>query len=898
MEDKTKDYKQQTIKKFMVNRSKESQSSHDAQKSSDVSNGGTRSINDDKTKRRRINENGYTAVIDHLTDEEDEVKKKEDTHSGAQASDVQISSSRKGDERGEKRSIKIRARGKPLNQKSTKPFSLLGTHLGVINLTDEEEEEEEEDTQFYFEDGDLINNGGGFSGGFNRMDVGEYRKSTVVEVSSSNIWQNRERFVERDEKLRHCFNDTFWTANEMFVSRHTLGWEGTSGSNRSDSFVMILSKKDRVGNGARVKAGQPVRLIRLEDKERLKKWEDSEEKPGKKHGVLEFVEVLSAACSSEPGELFDSSEQAPTIRALECDLLETLPESTWDDYDEIAVVVLEFFQTGGVLKFLQKNWDLVPFIRATKEGNFPQGDHSMVDSRGRGTFFGIGTTSVEYENLVKQCMESLCSLSEATGTEMHLRSMRIANVCKMFGIAPGAKIITGLHHPVTRMFSGFDRISYGAKVYDKKKGIKWDVVPFQYSQRDLETNCEEVRNRTKKEAAKREEFRRVEKEKREKLKAEMAAEREEWRRMEKEKREELRKEKAKELKALKDKKAAELEKLMKTRRERLKKTLESLGLVKVVATSDSIEKGPDELFFKKSYRYLRNAQFEDDEEVWRNVDTCVQTFGKELAAKCFKNQSFVYALCQKKTSTAFLGRIVEVLDKVDKGVITELPICNCFFAALSKHGVDFVNLIVEVRDVYNGALPTGDSLFAALSKHGIDFVGLIMYLRDEIFKGALPICNSFFAALSKENSGAFVGLIVYLRNEIFKGALPTGGSFFAALSKEVGGDVTFSKHLAPIKNEFFAENARQFTTVCSRSTFCSRLSARGADAVIEDLSKIEEEIGKGSVGRITVEQWEYFPEKDGQIDEFIEKLKDDLHKKLNPGEKSEPMQPIFKRRPM
>jgi hypothetical protein len=68
--------------------------------------------------------------------------------------------------------------------------------------------------------------------------------------------------------------------------------------------------------------------------------------------------------------------------------------------------------------------------------------------------------------------------------------------------------------------------------------------------------------------------------------------------------------------------------------------------------------------------------------------------------------------------------------------------------------------------------------------------------------------------------------------------------------------------------------------------------------VIEDLSKIEEEIGKGSVGRITVEQWEYFPEKDGQIDEFIEKLKDDLHKKLNPGEKSEPMQPIFKRRPM
>ena len=118
MEDKTKDYKQQNIMKFMVNRSKESQSSHDAQKSSDVSNGGTRSINDDKTKRRRINENWDTVVIDHLTDEEDEMEKKEDTHSGAQASDVQISSSRKGDERGEKRSIKIKVRGKALYQVS------------------------------------------------------------------------------------------------------------------------------------------------------------------------------------------------------------------------------------------------------------------------------------------------------------------------------------------------------------------------------------------------------------------------------------------------------------------------------------------------------------------------------------------------------------------------------------------------------------------------------------------------------------------------------------------------------------------------------------------------------------------------------------------------------------
>ena len=100
MGNKTKDYKQQTIKKFMVNRSKESQSSHDAQKSSDVSNGGTRRINDDKTtrqdKKRRKNENGDTDVIDlntdviDLTRGDDEVEKKEDTHLGKRGRDDDV----------------------------------------------------------------------------------------------------------------------------------------------------------------------------------------------------------------------------------------------------------------------------------------------------------------------------------------------------------------------------------------------------------------------------------------------------------------------------------------------------------------------------------------------------------------------------------------------------------------------------------------------------------------------------------------------------------------------------------------------------------------------------------------------------------------------------------------
>ena len=81
MKNKKKGYGQKTIADCFE-ASQSLAEAHDAQKSSDVSNGGTRSINDDKTirqdKKRRINENGDTVVID-LTLEEDEVEKKEDT---------------------------------------------------------------------------------------------------------------------------------------------------------------------------------------------------------------------------------------------------------------------------------------------------------------------------------------------------------------------------------------------------------------------------------------------------------------------------------------------------------------------------------------------------------------------------------------------------------------------------------------------------------------------------------------------------------------------------------------------------------------------------------------------------------------------------------------------------
>ena len=60
MKDKKKGYRQQTIT-YCFKASQSSVQARDAQKSSDVSNGGTRSINDDKTrqdKKRRKNENG------------------------------------------------------------------------------------------------------------------------------------------------------------------------------------------------------------------------------------------------------------------------------------------------------------------------------------------------------------------------------------------------------------------------------------------------------------------------------------------------------------------------------------------------------------------------------------------------------------------------------------------------------------------------------------------------------------------------------------------------------------------------------------------------------------------------------------------------------------------------
>ena len=633
MGNKTKDYKQQTITKLM-NRFKAPQSSHDAQKSSDVSNGGTRRINDDKTtrqdKKRRKNENGDTDVIDlntdviDLTRGDDEVEKKEDTHLGKRGRDDDVIILTGEGEVEEKKgtSLKERVRGGRESLVEDRPSS---------ENSSEEYDDDDDDfddlssSENSSEDSDNRPNDGG-----NLTGVGGDRKPAVVGVSPK-FFDLCDECVKRDKVVQQCFLRSFVRVNlGTLVSGGLIENEGEEeekriikkiGSNRSDSFAMILTQKQV--------PGQSVRLIPLED---MKEWKNSEEKLGKKKklGVLEFVPVLSAACSSKPGKLFKRPKQAPTIHALELDILEMLPKRTWDDYDEIAVVVLEFFQTGAVLKFLEENQFLVRYIRATEKGNFPQSEHKMQDS-----YFGIGTTSDEYKNLVKTCMDTLCSLSEDTGTELHLRSMRITNACKRLGIgvSQGANIITGLHHPVTRMLPWFDCIPYGAKIHDKTEGIKWDVVDVvvrvRYSfQRDSGTKYEEARNRMRKKAE----------------------EREKWIRMKTEEREELRKKKAEELEKLKEKNAAELKALMKTREEKWRKL------------TNNLYQSRDFICLKDEFMHLRLLELEVD-EVYENVKKFIVELcnkDRKVVLRLSKIPGLMSRLGRKETTESFLTSLTKL----------------------------------------------------------------------------------------------------------------------------------------------------------------------------------------------------------------------------------------------
>ena len=231
---------------------------------------------------------------------------------------------------------------------------------------------------------------------------------------------------------------------------------------------------------------------------------------------------------------------------------------------------------------------------------------------------------------------------------------------------------------------------------------------------------------------------------------------------------------------------AENKAIMEVRRDRLKGTLDFLGILKDVSTSSSPMMGNGALHLNNSYVYLRLAQFEED-EVFKNVKKFVKEFGKECTAKWFKNDSFVRALCRKKTSTNFLIRLKHVRDEVFKGDQGALAsaMCNSFCAALAndKKSTNFRIRLEQVRDEVfkgdQGALASAmcNSFCAALAndKKSTNFRIRLEQVRDEVFKGdqgalVKAMCDSFCAALANdEKYTSFLGRLEQIRDEVCKG---------------------------------------------------------------------------------------------------------------------------------
>ena len=176
---------------------------------------------------------------------------------------------------------------------------------------------------------------------------------------------------------------------------------------------------------------------------------------------------------------------------------------------------------------------------------------------------------------------------------------------------------------------------------------------------------------------------------------------------------------------------AENKVIMKDRRDGLKKTLDFLGILKDVATSSSPMMGNGALHLNNRYVYLRLAQFEED-EVFKNVEKFVKEFGKECTAKWFKIDSFVRALCQKKTSTNFLRRLKQLRDEFFKGDKDALvkAMCGSLCAALAndEKSTNFLRRLKQLRDEFfkgdKDALVKAmcGSLWAALANRGEAFI--------------------------------------------------------------------------------------------------------------------------------------------------------------------------------
>ena len=201
-----------------------------------------------------------------------------------------------------------------------------------------------------------------------------------------------------------------------------------------------------------------------------------DEEAQKSVGVLQFGEILVAACSSSIGQMFASPVEAQTPGALKSEILDLLKKETLQSYATIVVFVVNFFQTGALLEFLEADRSRVRLLRASysvednccivdgKRKLFPQIEHGELASE-NGKFFGIQVTNERFKDMIQKRMNALNNalVREDLHFQFHLRSHAILS---LVDDSLGANIIGGFHHPAANLYENVEH-TYGELVYEK-----------------------------------------------------------------------------------------------------------------------------------------------------------------------------------------------------------------------------------------------------------------------------------------------------------------------------------------------------------------------------------------------------------------------------------------------
>ena len=306
--------------------------------------------------------------------------------------------------------------------------------------------------------------------------VSEVKSDTSGAVGAGNCIQDDKIFSVADEDKKKPFLD--WCAsvveNDKVAARgliHAIPKETKKKLGlpkevkpRSDSMICVVGKDGAYRFFGLENRGEDSPLI---------KWMN--DSSNGERGIFKCPMVLVAACSPRAGRTFcpkkkNEGEEARTMSWLAKDIINALPPGTWDAFDEIAVPVLEFFNTATLLDHLEKNPDKVEeVLNAEDEGDFvydakdnkckeidrttgavifhqlfPQIVHKWLREalRSRNSsklqFFGIRIwNNDEFENLVKSRLQAfyciLSSQSKIKAPMMHMRSKTIYNMCEKFG---------------------------------------------------------------------------------------------------------------------------------------------------------------------------------------------------------------------------------------------------------------------------------------------------------------------------------------------------------------------------------------------------------------------------------------------------------------------------------